>query len=149
MIEQFGPFSIRNLRPKPARVADNGFTATLLRLGTPVATLDCGHAPGDDDIVAEFVSEAERDFFQRAAATLVAPAAKSDMDPDERFLRDLVESTYHAGRLAVLSRSNTLFRIDGDAPGLWRQVRAPYRPALEQKIRARYPGKEIRFAALH
>ena len=50
MNTNFGPYSIRNLRPKSAKVAANGYTATLLRNGHPVANLDCGNAPDNDDL---------------------------------------------------------------------------------------------------
>ena len=43
MNTNFGPYSIRNLRPKSAKVAANGYTATLLRNAHPVANLDCGY----------------------------------------------------------------------------------------------------------
>lgn len=142
----FGPYSIRNLRPKPAAKADNGYTATLLRNGNPVAHLDCGTAPDNDDLVIQFSTEAEMNYFKSAVQILYSDHTLGDCPTDECFLRDLVESTYHASRLEALSKRNTFFRLDGDPPTTWRQVRAPYRRALEAAIRARYPRRQVEFA---
>lgn len=149
MNTQFGPYSIRNLRPKSAKVADNGYTATLLRAGKAVATLDCGHSPDDDTLVVEFTSEPEMDFFRKAVEQLATASAEEDVPVDERFLRDLVEHTYHLGRLNVLARSSTLFRFKDDPPGTWRQVRAPFRQALADAIRGRFRHREVEFAPVH
>lgn len=145
MNTNFGPYSIRNLRPKSAKVAANGYTATLLRNGHPVANLDCGNAPDNDDLEITFFSQAEMDFFKAAALKLYTGAAGDD-PIDESFLRDLVEHTYHMSRLDSLSKRSTVFRLDGDQPNTWRLVRAPYRPALEAAIRSKFPTRQVQFA---
>lgn len=146
MTTQFGPYSIRNLRPKSAKVAANGYTATLLRNGHPVASLDCGTAPDNDDVEISFVSQAEMDFFKSAALKLYAGHSAGDDPIDECFIRDLVEHTYHMSRLDSLSKRSTVFRLEGDEPNIWRLVRAPYRPALEAAIRSKFPTRQVQFA---
>jgi len=140
----FAPYRLRRFRPKSAKVADNGFTATLVRGDIAVATVDCGTGPDNDDLTVEFVNRSEQEFFLNVANR--RPASTPDMSADECFVRDLAEATYHAGRLAELMRNNTVFRLRNDPPGHWRHVRAPYRPALERAIRRRFPAGALEFA---
>jgi len=149
--KMFGPYSLRNLRPKSAKVAEDGFTATLLRNGHAVAQVDCGFDALEDDdreaddLVVEFLTQTEMDFFKTSVIQL-GRGPETDTPRDERFLRDLAEHTYHCQRLAALCKHNTVFRTPTDPPGHWRQIRAPYRPALESAIRRRYQGTQLEFA---
>ena len=144
-ITEFGPYTLRRLRAKGAKVADNGFTATLYRHGHPVATLDCGHGPDDDTLIVSFITEAEQQFFRSAVDALVVDE-DPDMDADERFLRDLAEHTYHRIRLADVCKHSTVFRFPSDPPGFWRIVRAPFREALAAALRQRFAGRTLQFA---
>lgn len=143
MTTEFAPYTLRSFRPKRADLADNGYTASLARAGTTVATIDCGQSPDDDDLVVEFTSQAELEFFKAFAERRTRPI--DEMQADERFLRDLAEATYHAGRLMPLCRQYTLFRTRQDPLGVWRQVRAPFRPALASALRQRFAG-DLEFA---
>lgn len=144
MDTNFAPYSLRHFRPKSAAIADNGFTATLVRAGTAVAKIDCGHDPEDDDMIVEFINRSEQEHFVALASARTSPI--EDMSADERFLRDLAEATYHAARLADLTRKTTVFRLGTDPPGLWRQVRAPFRAALARAVHRRFPASEVQFA---
>ena len=144
-ITEFGPYTIRHLRAKSAKVSDNGYTATLCRHGHPVASLDCGQSPEDDDLIVSFNTQSEQDFFKATVARLVTDA-DPQMEADERFLRDLAEHTYHRMRLADVCKHSTVFRLRTDPPGFWRLVRAPFRHALAQAIRLRFEGRPLEFA---
>jgi hypothetical protein len=138
MKTSFAPYALRSFRPKRASSADNGYTATLARGPIAVAQINCGTAPGNDILVVNFVSEAEQAFFQAHAARITT--ALKNMPADERFLRDLAEATHQSSCLAKLCKTRTVFRTAADPPGRWRQVRAPFRPALALALQRRFPA---------
>lgn len=144
MLQKFAPYALRSFQSKSLAVADHGFRATLTRNGLAIASIDCGTAPDNDDLTVVFKNTPEMELFQRLAPRLAV--TDETMDADERFLRDLAEATYHHKRLSDVCRNSTLFRLPNDPVNSWRQVRAPYRPALVRAIARQYPETQPQFA---
>lgn len=148
-------YSLRGLRSKSARDAADGYVATLLCNGRPVARLDCGFAPDDDTLLATFDHDHDLEAFIDHVAAQPSPHhgierineeyGLPEVEPDEAFLRDLVEHTYHEQRIASFARGATAFRLDTDPPGYWRRARAPYRPALASQLINRFWPARVEF----
>lgn len=143
----FNPYSLRNLRSKSKKEADGGYTATLLHHGEPVAHINCGTDPTNDDLEIGFFYREEEEAFKQHTARAVPDGMDDDeMGKDEVFLREMAEAVYQAGRRDYFARESTLYRIDDDPAGVWRQAKYPFRPALALALASQHPGRQVTFA---
>ena len=157
-IDRFKPYSLRNMRSKPERQVESGFTATLNRGEAAVATIDAGSTEDPSYLGVEFTYDAEREAFETFAAATISeedrklagyldvpdPMSHAELlDPDEAMIRLLAEATYHDLRLSRMCADNTLYQLPGDDPDTWHQVEAPYRSALATAIRRKHPEAAI------
>lgn len=143
----FTPYSLRNMRSKSKKEAEDGYTATLLRDGEPVAHINCGTAADNDDLEITFSDIHEQQIF-KAHASRVVPnkMATMRMGKDEVLLRELAESVYQAQRLEYQLGTATLYRLSGDRDGVWRKIKSPFRPALAAAIRAKHGHSQVEIA---
>lgn len=144
----FGPFSLRNLKHKPGKVSHQGFTATLLRQGVAVASIDADGLGPDDDFVLEFRTQGDQDFFIRRSAELVkdgfltrwiAECHLEDLEAQEAFIRLLADTIRQVRKMEPELETRTFFRTLEDPFDSWSVINAPYRRALARKLRTQFP----------
>lgn len=128
---------------KPSR--DTQWRATLCLDKKRIADITSDHLLGPVNLVFKN-EDLELSFRQQVKALKVQAHDFTEQDAFiNQWMLHLAEQTYHARRLELKSKHNTLFKLEGEDTDQYHMIRdTPYTPEVEGKLRLMY-GKRLAF----
>lgn len=138
------PYPKRKTAVKSSTPAYTRWRASLCLDGKKIAQITASH-PGPINLL--FITEEHEQEFSQVVRYMKLQTRDFTQEKDfiEAWILYLAEQAYHARRLELKSKHNTIFKLEGDAVDDYQMLpQQPYTPEIEGKLRLMY-GKRLVF----